>query len=163
MAEAAHFDPGAVGVLFAGSAVAAPAVGEVEALGALVAAQHPEDAFFVAGVHETLPRLRQQVATDAGAPVLRVDVEGVDLTGTMGVGVAGGAEGGEADDPLAGEGDDRLRIGRGGGIEVVPADSLLRLQRVEDLVGNQAPVGDLPGADVDARDVKTLVRPGGSD
>jgi len=50
-----------------------------------------------------------------------------------------------------------------GGVEVVPADPLLRLQRVEELVADQAAVGDLPGADVDARDVKTLVRPGGSD
>jgi hypothetical protein len=163
LAEAADFDPGAVGILFAGSAVAAPAVGEVEALGALVAAQHPEDGLVVAGVHEAAAGLRQQAAADAGAPVLRVDVEGVDLAGAVGVGVAGGAEGGEADDLLAGEGDDRLRVGGGGGIEVVPADSLLRLQRVEDLVFDQAPVGDLPGADVDARDVKTLVRPGGSD
>jgi hypothetical protein len=163
LAEAADLDPGAVGILFAGSAVATPVVGEVEALGALVAAQHPEDGFFVAGVHETLPRLRQQAAADAGAPVLGVDVEGVDLAGAVGVGVAGGAEGGEADDLLAGEGDDRLRVGRGGGIEVVPVDSLLRLQRVEDLVFDQTPVGDLPRADVDARDVKTLVRPGGSD
>lgn len=46
---------------------------------------------------------------------------------------------------------------------MVPADPLLRLQRVEELVGDQAAVGGLPGADVDARDVKTLVRPGGSD
>jgi hypothetical protein len=44
-----------------------------------------------------------------------------------------------------------------------------RLQRVEEsvvdqaLVGDQAPVGGLPGADLDARDVKTLVRPGGAD
>jgi hypothetical protein len=95
--------------------------------------------------------------------VLGVDVEGVDLRGPLRVGVAGGAEGREADDPLAGEGDDRLRIGGCGGIEVVPADSLLRLQRVEDLVVDQTPIGGLPGADVDARDVKTLVRPGGSD
>ena len=162
-AEAADFYPWAVGILFAGSAVAVPTVGEVEAFGALVAAQHPEDSFFVAGVNETLLRLRQQAAADAGVPMLRVDVEGVDLAGTLGVGVAGGAEGGEADDPLADEGDDRLRVGGGGGIEVVPAGSLLRLQRVEDLVFDQAPVGDLPGADVDAREVKTLVRPGGSD
>jgi hypothetical protein len=46
---------------------------------------------------------------------------------------------------------------------VVPPDSLLRLQRVEEAVVDQAAIGDLPGADVDARDVKTLVRPGGSD
>ena len=93
--------------------------------------------------------------------MLGIDVEGVDLAGAQGVGVAGGAKGGEAGDPLAGEGDERLRVSGGRGIEVVPPDSLLRPQRVEDLVGDQAPVGDLPGADVDARDVKTLIRPGG--
>lgn len=95
--------------------------------------------------------------------MLRFDVEGVDLAVALRVGVAGGAEGGEADDPLAGEGDGRLRIGGRGRVEVVPVDSLLRLQRVEELVGDQTPVGDLPRADVDARDVKTLVRSGGPD
>jgi hypothetical protein len=95
--------------------------------------------------------------------VRRVDVEGVDLAGVLRVGVARGAEGGEADDLLAGEGDDRLRVGEGGGVEVVPRGSLLRLQRVEDLIGDQPPVSDLPRADVDARDVKALVRSGGSD
>jgi hypothetical protein len=91
-----------------------------------------------------------------------VDVEGVDLGGAACIGIAGRAEGREAGDPLAGEGDERLRVGGGGGIEVVPADSLLRLQRVEESVVDQPAIGDLPRADVDARDVKTLVRPGGS-
>jgi hypothetical protein len=95
--------------------------------------------------------------------VLRVHVEGVDLAGALGVGVAGGTERREADNPLVGDSDERLRVGRGGGAEVVPIDPLLRLQRVEKSVVDQAPVGGLPGADVDARDVKTLVRPGGSD
>ena len=162
-AEAAHFHPRSVRILFPRGAVAAPAVGEVEALGALVAEEHPEDGFAEAGGGEEPARLRQQAPTDAGAPAVGIDVEGVDLGRALGVGVAGGAEGGEADDPLAGEGDDRLRVGRGGGITVVPPDPLLRLQRVENLVGDQAPVGGLPGADVDARDVKTLARPGGSD
>jgi hypothetical protein len=95
--------------------------------------------------------------------VLRLDIKGVDLRGAPRVAVAGGTEGGEADDPLTGEGDDRLRVGGGGGVEVVPLDPLLRLQRVEESLVDQAPVGALPGADVDARDVKTLVRPGGAD
>jgi hypothetical protein len=102
------------------------------------------------------------MAADACARMLGIDVEGVDLPGALGICIARGPEGGEADDPLTGEGDNRLRIGRGGGVEVVPPDSLLRLQRVENRVVDQAPVGGLPGADVDARDVKTLVRPGGS-
>jgi hypothetical protein len=95
--------------------------------------------------------------------VLRFDVEGVDLACALRVGVAGRAERGEADDPLAGEGDERLRVDGRGRVEVVPVDPLLRLQRVEELVGDQTPVGDLPGADVNARDVKALVRSGGSD
>lgn len=162
-AEAADFDPRAVGVLHPGGAVATPAVGEVEALGALVAAEDPEDGVGVAGVFEAAAGLVEQPATDAGAPAVGVDVKGVDFAGALRVVVAGGAEGGEADDPLAGEGDDRLRIGGGGRVAVIPADPLLRLQRVEELVADQAAVSDLPGADVDARDVKTLVRPGGSD
>ena len=95
--------------------------------------------------------------------MLRFDVEGIDLAGALRVGVAGGAEGGEADDPLVGKGDGRLRVGGRGGVEVVPVGPLLRLQRVEEPVGDQTPVGDLPRADMDARDVKTLVRSGGSD
>jgi hypothetical protein len=161
--EAAHFDARPVGLLLAGRAVAAPAVGEVEALGDLVAAQHPEDGLGIAARLEAAAGILEQVAADTRAPVGGVDVEGVDLTGAFGVWVARGPEGGEADDPPAGEGDGRLRIGRGGGVAVVPPDPLLRLQRVEDLVIDQAPVGGLPGADVDARDVKTLVRPGSSD
>lgn len=46
---------------------------------------------------------------------------------------------------------------------MVPLGPLLRLQRVEEGVGDQTSVGDLPGADMDARDVKTLIRSGGSD
>lgn len=95
--------------------------------------------------------------------MLGIDVEGVDLAGPLRVLIPGGAEGGEADDPLAGEGDDRLRLRGGAGGEGVGLGSLLRPQRIEEVVVDQAPVGDLPGADVDARDVKTLVRPGGSD
>jgi hypothetical protein len=161
--EAAHFDARPVGVLLAGCAVTAPAVGEVEALGDLVAAQHPEDGLAITARFEAAAGILEQLAADARAPMLGIDVEGVDLTGAFGVRVARGSEGGEADDPPAGEGDDRLRIGGSGGVEVIPPDPLLRLQRVEDLVVDQAPVGDLPGADVDARDVKTLVCPGGSD
>jgi hypothetical protein len=162
-AEAADFDPRPVGVLHPVGAISAPSVGEVEALGPLVAAQDPEDRFGIADLCETAAGLRKQPTTDPTVPVLRIDVEGVDLPGALRVGVASRAEGGEADDPLAGEGDERLRVGGGGGVEVVPPDSLLRLQRVEDAVVDQAPVGDLPGTDVDAGDVKTLVRPGGSD
>jgi hypothetical protein len=160
--EAAHFHARAVRVLFAAGAVAAPAVGEVEALGDVVAEQHPEDGLHIAARFETAAGICEQAATDARAPVFGIDVEGVDLGGALGVGIARGPEGGEADDPPAGEGDDRLRIGWRGWVEVVPPDSLLRLQRVEDRVVDQAPVGGLPGADVDARDVKTLVRSGGS-
>jgi hypothetical protein len=162
-AEAADLDAGAVGVLHAGGAVAAPAVGEVEALGGLVAAEHPEDGVGIAGVVEAPPRVLEETAANAGAPAIGVDVEGVDLAGAPRVLVAGRAEGGEADDPLAGKGDGRLRVGGGRRVDVVPVDSLLRLQRVEELVVDQAAVGGLPGADVDARDVKTLVRPGSSD
>jgi hypothetical protein len=161
--EAAHFYARPVRVLLAAGAVAAPAVGAVEALGSLVAAQHPEDGLGIGARFEAAAGILEQAAADARAPVLGLDVEGVDLADVRRVDVAGGPEGGEADDPLAGKSDDRLRVGRSGGIEVVPADPLLGLQRVEDLLVDQAPVGGLPGADVDARDVKTLVRPGGSD
>jgi hypothetical protein len=162
-AEATDFDLRAVRVLHPGGAVAAPAVGEVEALGYFVATQDPEDRFGVAGLGEEAAGLREQLSAGAGAPVAGVDVEGVDLTRAFGVVVAGGAEDGEADDPLVVDGDDRLRVGGGGRVEVVPLGPLLRLQRVEEVVGDQAPVGDLPGADMDARDVKTLVRAGSSD
>lgn len=162
-AEATDFYSRPVRVLHPGRAVAAPAVGEVEALGGLVAAQHPEDRLGEAALAETAVRLLQEAAADAAAPAFGVDVEGEDLAGAASVGVASGAEGGEADDLLAGEGDDRLRVGGGDGIDVVPIDPLLRLQRVEKAVVDQPSVGDLPGADVDARDVKTLVRSGGSD
>jgi hypothetical protein len=161
-AEAADFDPRAVGVLHAAGTVAAPAVDQVEALGDLVAAEDPEDGIGVAGLLEAAAAVLKETTADAGAPVVGVDVEGVDLSGAPRVVVSSGAEGGEADDPLAGEGDRRLRVGGSGRVEVVPVDPLLRLQRVEELVFDQAAVGGLPGADVDARDVKTLVRPGGS-
>lgn len=161
--EAPDFDPRSVRILHPGGAVATPAVSEVEALGPLVATQDPEDRVGVAALGEAAAGLVEQLPAGAGAPVVGIDVERVDLSGTRGIVVAGGAEGGEADNALAGDGDDRLRVGGGGGIEVVPLGPLLRLQRVEEVVGDQAPVGDLPGADVDARDVKTLVRPGGSD
>jgi hypothetical protein len=163
LAEPAHFDPRAIRVLFSGRAVAAPAGAEVEALGRLVAEEHPEHRFGEAGLCEAVARVHEQAAADASTPALWVDVEGVDLTGAQRVRIAGGAEGGEADDPLLLDRDDRLRVGGCCGVEVIPPDSLLRLQRVEDLVVDQAPIGDLPRADVDARDVKTLVRSGGSD
>jgi hypothetical protein len=159
--EAAHFHPRPVRVLLAGCAVAAPAVGEVEALSGFVTQQHPEDRLCIAARFETAAGILQQLAANTLVPVLGIDVEGVDLAGALDVRIARGPEGGEADDPLTGEGDNRLRIGRGGGVEVVPPDSLLRLQRVENRVVDQASVGGLPGADVDARDVKTLVRSGG--
>jgi hypothetical protein len=51
--EAAHFDARPVRVLLAADAVEAPAVGKVEALGSLVAEQHPEDGLGIAGRFET--------------------------------------------------------------------------------------------------------------
>jgi hypothetical protein len=91
--EAAHFDTRPVRVLLAGCAVAAPAVGEVEALGDLVAEQHPEDGLGVAAGFETAAGILEQVAADARAPMLGIDVEGVDLSGARGVRIAGGSEG----------------------------------------------------------------------
>ncbi|HET7507704.1 MAG TPA: hypothetical protein VFJ53_05040 [Solirubrobacterales bacterium] len=92
-AEAADFDARAVGVLHPGRTVAAPAVGEVEALGGLVAAQDPEDGVDVAGVDEAPAGVLEQPAADAAAPVVGVDVEGIDLGGALRGLVAGRAEG----------------------------------------------------------------------
>jgi hypothetical protein len=56
-AEAADFDPRPVWILFAAGAVAVPAVGEVEALGGLVAEQDPEDGLAEARLFEAAARL----------------------------------------------------------------------------------------------------------
>jgi hypothetical protein len=88
----------------------APPVRFVETLRRLVAAQDPEDRFLEPRHPQAPPRVFEQAAADALAPMVGVDIEGADFTGAGGVGVPRGQQGGEADDRATLDCDEGLRF-----------------------------------------------------
>src|SRR5277367_2496994 len=145
--EAEHLRTHPPRVLPAAGAVTAPAVLLVEALGRLVAAQHPQDRLAMPARVQPLARPQQQCATGAGPPPPRIHVQGKQLAGAGGVLVPGGAEGRKAEQCAALEGEQRARDRRLTLAEAVARDAVLGAQPVEVLIGQQAAVGGLPGAD----------------
>ena len=159
-AVADHAGADAIGFLPARGAVACPAAAAVEALGGLVAGEHPEERVAVALRAHALQGACVQLIADAPAPAARVDVERVELGQAGRVLIARGADRCEsADRPLL-DGEDRLLRGAVARAEAVARGALLYAQGVEVLVGHQAAVGALPGADVDAGDLDRVLGPG---
>ena len=129
-----------------------PAVDRVEGGSALVAGQDPQQRRAIAVRDEPAPGVDQQGSSHAGPEPPGVDVEGVDLGIGRTVGVPGRSEGHETGHGLGGGGVERQRRDRllrtitGEG---VTRRSLLGPESVEELVGEEASIGDLPRTDME--------------
>jgi hypothetical protein len=98
----------------------------------------------------------QQRSTDAPAPGRRVHIEREQLSVPLRVTVPSGGGRGEPADGSLVDRNDRVRLSRIPCPENVAFGTILRAQAIEVLVGKEAPVTDLPGPNVDRRDLTRI-------
>ena len=95
----------------------------------------------------------QQRSAEAAAPRRWVHIEGQQLSAPVRVAVPSGGRRGEATDGSPVECNDGVRLSRIRCPENVAFRTILRAQPIEIVVGEETPVTDLPGPNMDRRDL----------
>jgi hypothetical protein len=140
----------AVYVLEAAVSVGLPAVDAVEAFSSFITLQHPQPRLGESLFGKAAPDVVDQQSPYPAVPLIRVDIDRIQLADALLIGISTRTCGGEPADAVLSHGNGGVRPAGAGFGEGVPGGPSCGFEAIQVVVGQQAAVCDLPRSDMNS-------------